>query len=100
MELLPLPPLRRFCLPLWAARPLLVRLLPPEAHVSGYRPYQPPLTPELVHQLWLLKQRTHRPMTVLLREAIEWYLAENEGREVLTTPGPLATPTRQERRSS
>lgn len=68
--------------------------------MSGYRPYQPALPREQIHALWLLGQQTHRPMTVLLKEAIEWYLAENEGREVLTTPGPLAIPTRGERRSA
>lgn len=38
--------------------------------------YQPALPRDLVHRLWLLKQATGRPMTNLLREAVEAYLAE------------------------
>lgn len=38
--------------------------------------YQPELPAELIHQLWLLKQQTGRPMTVLLREAVERFLSE------------------------
>jgi hypothetical protein len=65
------------------------------------RVYQPAIALEQVHALWLLKQQTHRPMTVLLREAVDAYLGrQGEDRDVSQTPGPQLTPTQLERRSS
>jgi hypothetical protein len=43
--------------------------------MSGRRIYQPPATEEQIHALWLLAQRSGRPMTQLLREALAAYLA-------------------------
>ena len=37
--------------------------------------YQPALRPDQVHALFLLKQQRRRPMTKLLREAVDCYLA-------------------------
>ena len=44
--------------------------------------YQPALRPDQVHALLLLKQQRRRPMTKLLREAVDCYLAaQSEQRE-------------------
>ena len=37
--------------------------------------YRPALRPDQVHALFLLKQQRRRPMTQLLREAVDQYLA-------------------------
>ena len=37
--------------------------------------YRPALRPDQVHALFLLKQQRRRPMTQLLREAVDCYLA-------------------------
>jgi len=37
--------------------------------------YRPALRPDQVHALFLLKQQGRRPMTKLLREAVDQYLA-------------------------
>lgn len=41
-----------------------------------YPRYQPQLSNEAIHELWKLKERTGRPMTVLLEEAVRRYVAE------------------------
>ena len=45
-------------------------------HMSSFGKgcYQPALPRELVHRLYLLGQSSHKPMTKLLREALESYL--------------------------
>ena len=37
--------------------------------------YQPTLRPDQIHALYLLKQQQRRPMTKLLREAVDQFLA-------------------------
>jgi len=38
--------------------------------------YQPKIRDEQIHELYLLKEKTRRPMTVLIREAVDKYLVE------------------------
>ena len=45
--------------------------------------YQPTLLPEQIKALYYLKQKVNRPMTHLLREALERYLDEHGGAEAL-----------------
>ena len=45
--------------------------------------YQPALLPEQVKALFYLKKKMNRPMTHLLREALERYLDEHGGCEAL-----------------
>jgi predicted DNA-binding protein len=40
-----------------------------------YPRYQPQLSNEAIHELWKLKEKTGRPMTVLLEEAVRRYVA-------------------------
>ena len=67
--------------------------------MSGFRSYQPALPGHLIRALWERKQATRRPMTVLLREAVEQYL-QNEDPDVVETPGPQSIPTQSGRRST
>ena len=48
--------------------------------MSSFGPYQPQLPADVIHRLWLVKQATGQPMTHLLREAVEAYLAAREPR--------------------
>lgn len=54
-------------------------------NVPEYEPkregnYRPRIQPDQLRQLWLLKQQTGKPMTLLVREALESYLtARSEG---------------------
>ena len=42
--------------------------------------YSPKIKPELVKKLYRLKLKTNKPMTVLVNEAVEKYLANNKNR--------------------
>lgn len=53
--------------------------LPPKPrHATSSRAYSPALPPELVHRLYLLGKASGKPMTKLLREALEAYLDVRE----------------------
>ena len=48
----------------------------PEYEVRSHVSYRPRIRGDQVRLLWLLKLRTKKPMTVLVREALEPYLHE------------------------
>jgi hypothetical protein len=52
----------------------------PEYEVQPRWTYRPRVKPHLVRKLWELKVKTGKPMTELLSEALERYLADREGR--------------------
>jgi hypothetical protein len=54
---------------------MMLRNYAPPSPAPGRRVYQPAATPEQIHQLWLLAQRTGQPMTAHLRTALAQYLA-------------------------
>ena len=46
----------------------------------GFRLYQPALRPDQIKALYMLKLKVRRPMTCLVREAVDRFLVEqNEG---------------------
>lgn len=52
--------------------------------------YQPALRHDQIRALYLLKMRSDRPMTALVREAVDRYLEDiHDDDSLLTTRGPL-----------
>jgi len=63
---------------LWASQ-----IAPPAFEVPGNEPqrvgyYRPRISPYHLRRLWLEKQRTKKPMTCLVAEALDGYFAERE----------------------
>jgi hypothetical protein len=46
--------------------------------LRGFRLYQPALRPDQIKALYHLKLRVRRPMTALVRDAVDRFLAEQE----------------------
>jgi len=47
----------------------------PEYEPQREGTYRPRIQPDQLRWLWVVKQRTGKPMTVLVREALEYYFA-------------------------
>ena len=54
----------------------------PEYEVQRQVNYRPRLSPEHLRRLWLLKQRSGRPITHLVSEALNCYFEHKDGKEV------------------
>ena len=54
-----------------------------EYEVKRHSSYSPRIRPDQVRLLWLLKQRTMKPMTVHVREALKSYLHEQLAAQTL-----------------
>ena len=50
-----------------------------EPHREGT--YRPRIGPDQLRSLWLLKRKTNKPITELVREAIDTYLHSQDGGE-------------------
>lgn len=57
--------------------------------------YQPSLRPEHIKALYYLKLKLKRPMTVLIREAVDGYLQEHGGIEEIIPKEDRATLRKQ-----
>jgi hypothetical protein len=58
-----------------------------EYEVQRHSCYSPRIRPDQVRLLWLLKQKTRKPMTVHVREALESYLHEQLAGQTPTREG-------------
>lgn len=52
----------------------------PEYEVRWEAAYRPRISRERLHRLWLLKQRTRKPITQMIAEALDRYFASEERR--------------------
>lgn len=50
----------------------------PEYEVEREGSYRPRILPHHLRRLWLLKQRTGRPITKLVADALDGYLADTD----------------------
>ena len=51
----------------------------PEYEIISQRSYRTSISPEQFHKLWRLKQRTKKPITKLVAEALDLYLKTQTG---------------------
>lgn len=65
----------------------------PEFDPDRVGSYRPRISPEQLRYLWVLKQRTRKPITALVAEALEGYLAIVKGGETAYELGKTDTQT-------
>ncbi len=63
-----------------------------------HKVYQPALRPDQIKALYYLKLKLGRPMTELVREAVEVYLNEHGGSERIVPPSEGGAMGRRSRR--
>ncbi len=57
----------------------------PEFEIKRLGTYRPRISPDHMRRLWLLKQRSKKPITRLVEEALEDYLKKQKGGEKILT---------------